>query len=308
MEQVIAVAATAADETPFYVRADGNDVFAVLTEPVSAPEGVAAILLAGGAFVGGTNRNRSCVRIARALAARGRHAVRLDYRGVGESGGEIDTYSLREPFTAEVIATMAALREQGVDRFVLVGTSCFGSRTALAAAAESPAAVVGVALFATPIKDTPPDGELAAPPLARLVRRAASPRELRRLLDPRLRRRYVELARVKLRRALRPSRYGERGCSDRFYRPLATVVAEGMPVLFAYGETDESYAGFQAARRGRLGRLLERAGAQVEIRTLPGSVHGVRRVREQDRVVALAVEWISSVGAARGEQAADGAE
>src|ERR1700684_4238064 len=95
----VAPVATTLDETPFFVRANGEDVMGVITEPTGPPRNVSAFILTGGAYVGATNRNRVSVRIARELAAQGYHAVRMDYHGTGDSTGDFDLYPLHRPWS-----------------------------------------------------------------------------------------------------------------------------------------------------------------------------------------------------------------
>src|SRR5439155_22130577 len=116
------------DWIPFFLRAAGEALFGIRPEPTAEPKGGAVIILSGGAFLGATSRNRVSVRIGRLVAALGYHAVRLDDRGIGESSGEIDSYGLDRPFVDELLGAVAFMAERGVTEFVLVGTTCFGSR------------------------------------------------------------------------------------------------------------------------------------------------------------------------------------
>ena len=86
--------------------------------------------------------------------------------------------------------------------------------------------------------------------------------------------------------------------SDSFYAPLAALAARGTPTMVGYGVDDDFYADFSAARAGaRLPRLLDAPGSRIEVRTLPGSIHGLRRLGAQESVVQVIEEWVSLLGA-----------
>ncbi len=294
--------ATSAQETPFFVQADGEDVFAILTAPTSEPLGVAAIILSGGAYVGATNRNRVSVRMARSLASRGLHAVRMDYHGVGDSTGAIDLYPLHHPFVDDLMAVIAHVQAQGIDRFILVGTTCFGARTALAGAARVPG-LLGVVSLAAPIRDFPFTRDPAATPTQVYVKRAFSRSTLEGLRDPRRRRAYAAILATKARGAARrlrpqPRRTGSPqapsdGMSPGFYEPLVALAERRVPVLIGYGEKDDFYGEFTAARSApRLRALLEAPDSRITVRTCPGSIHALRRISAQDAMLEMTETWL----------------
>jgi dienelactone hydrolase len=291
--------ATTSAERPVYFPAAGEDLFGIITEPTREPKGVALVLLAGGA-VPAPNRNRLSVRIARHVAALGYHALRLDYHGVGESTGEIDSYRLDQPYVDDLLAGVRCLEEQGVREVALAGT-CFGARTALAAADLIPG-LRGVALLAPPIRDfemgTP---KIEATPTLHYAKRAFSVRWLRGLPDARRRRSYRRIARTKLRAAVRSSpvhlrapRGAAHGVSPRFSEPLARLAARGTPVLLAYGTEDEFYGPFRDARP-ELAATLDVRGARIAVRLLPGRIHTLSRLAVQDAVATLIEEWLAGL-------------
>jgi alpha/beta superfamily hydrolase len=294
-------AATSREEIPFFFGAAGEDVFGILTEPTAPPLGVAVVILSGGAFIGATNRNQLSVKLARRLSSLGFHAVRIDYHGVGESSGDFESYRLSEPFVDDVLGAVRWVEEHGVREFILVGTTCFGSRTALASAIEIER-LRGLALFATPIRDFLDAKDPEATPAATYAKSLLSARKLRGLLDRERRRRYFWIVRTKARFAWKrlgnsrsPARRAEPdGMSGNFYGPLATLAGRQTPVLLAYGVDDDFYADFRAARdKPRLTQLFDEPGSTVAVKTLPGSIHGLRRIADQENVLALAEEWIA---------------
>ena len=298
-------AVTVWEETPFFVQASGEDVFGIVTEPTAPGKGVAVIVLSGGAFVGATNRNRVSVRLTRQLAARGYHGVRMDYHGVGDSTGELYEYRLDKPFVADLLAVVDHLEGQGVHEFVLLGSTCFGSRTALAAA-EYVRQVRAVLLFAVPLFDSLDVPSIEATPTATFARRALSTRVWRDLRDRKRRQRYVRIIRTKALAGLTRvgRRVTRRGFTDqpvdlvspRFLEPLAKLVERGTPVLLGYGDDEPFYEEFCSARRGkRLARLLSAPGSPIDVRTVPDEVHALLTLDAQDNVIGLAVDWLDAL-------------
>ena len=147
------------------------DLFGVITHPTGEPNGIGLVLLTG-ARMPGTNRNQLFVRIGRRAALHGFHALRLDYHGVGESSHATSFPSIAPSST--MLAAVACLEAHGVSDIVLVGT-CFGARTALAAA-ERIRRLSGVALVVPPVRD---ERAIETRPVSDYMRRAASVRALR---------------------------------------------------------------------------------------------------------------------------------
>jgi len=114
-------------------------LFAVLTSPTEPVAGPWVILLDAGRnpHVGW---GRMSVELARALAADGRHVLRLDQAGIGDSPARPDgpaevLYSMDS--VADVRIAMAALAERGASRFALIG-GCSGAHLAFHAALAEP--------------------------------------------------------------------------------------------------------------------------------------------------------------------------
>jgi pimeloyl-ACP methyl ester carboxylesterase len=204
---------------------------------------------------------------------------------------------MEDLFVQDLDGVLSWLRSKGIERYVLVG-NCFGSRTALAHAAT----VEGVsllALAAPPVQDHELGERREIAAATRMTgwefaRKALNPRVVRRVLNPRRRRRYAVMAKAKLGAASGRIRAGgeDQWVSQAFLRDLLTVVQRGIPTLLLYGENDDSYHDFQRARPGRLGRLLENAGDLIDVRTLPGTVHDYRDTERQQAMQDLVTDWI----------------
>lgn len=123
-------------EHPIFVPFEGDHLAAIVTVP-SAPARALVVLLQGAGGPPRTHRYRLWTRTARALADRGIAAVRMDYRGIGDSTGRY-AFDMRTPPVGEVEAVAeTARRAVGVDRVGLIG-NCVGARIAVTLAARSP--------------------------------------------------------------------------------------------------------------------------------------------------------------------------
>ena len=166
-------AATAADESPFFVEAARGDLLAVLTRPTGPSAGIAAVLLRGSGWRPSSGPRRTQVRLARALAGLGVHAVRFSYHGIAESGGVSDSvFRLDRPYVDDLEAVAGWVRAQQL-RTVLVG-NCFGARTALSYASRTD--VAGLVLIVPPVHDFEVARRRNRRPLSELARRATPAR------------------------------------------------------------------------------------------------------------------------------------
>ncbi|MGH2770590.1 MAG: alpha/beta fold hydrolase [Actinomycetota bacterium] len=293
--------ATSADEAPTFFRAGSHELFGILTRPTVDPRGSALIMLAGGCYVPAMHRNRLSVRITRRAAALGYHAFRMDYHGVGESTGFVETWRLGDLFVDDLEGGLAWIRQQGISRFVLAG-SCFGARTCLATAARV-RELEAVILLVPPVRDFEMGmREVEAAPPSSDLKRAFSKEKLRGLLDARTRSRYRRrgwaLLAAAARRAARRLGIGPRDefasrVSRKFLDSLDALVERRIPVLIVYGDQDSDYREFRRAQAGRLGKILERAAGRVEVRVAPGQVHGFTTLGAQETTLEIIEEWLA---------------
>jgi pimeloyl-ACP methyl ester carboxylesterase len=271
---------------------------------------VAAIVLSGGTFVGSSHRNRLNVRLCDDLAARGFHALRFDWHGVGDSTGSVSRFDLNRPFTDDVLGAVGWLRARSIERFVLVGT-CFGARTALAASERVPG-LEGIYLISVPIRGSgSPLRRVGAPErlasrhgflsLARHARPSVLLDHLRDERYRRLARRFV-IARARALVGRRPetpgvdvAAVGMDWVSDDVVASLLANAARHVPTHLVFGDEDHSYREFLAASgTGPLRGLREGDGVRVEV--LPGEVHGLHRVSTQEAVTRSILGWVDALG------------
>lgn len=293
-------------ERPTFFPSGSETLFGILTEPTGPANGSAVMILSGGATPVTTNRNRLSVRLCRRAAALGFHGFRLDYHGAGESTGMVTQLRLDQPFDEDADGAVAWMQERGIEDFVLVG-SCFGSRVALAEAAANDR-VRRLVLMAAPTRDAVMGNRAIARTaddwsLWRFIRTALHPRILRGWLDPNRRRLYRRYAREKWRAIVRLGRHRlHRASSDDppwisapFVEQFRRVVDRQVRVLLLFGETDSFYSDFQRALSGSLGSIVEQAGDRIEIRVLPGQIHGFTSLSVQDAVLDETFDWLASI-------------
>jgi pimeloyl-ACP methyl ester carboxylesterase len=291
------------DESPVFLDAPDGDVFGIVSRPLGGAGSAGVIVLAGGGTPLTTSRNRVSVRMCRGLASLGYTALRMDYHGTGESSGTVDQLHLGRPFVGDVGAAVRFLQGLGVQQVVIVGT-CFGSRTALAAAAEL-TAVVEVIALATPLRDFAM-GERHTMNAAmrrsvpRYVLEALRPRTIRGMFDRRSRRLYAKHARAKMRLVLAratsmvpwssKSAAQAGAISPGLAEAVERLVDRGVPLVFVYGEDEDYYREFRAASDGELAKVRARAGSLISVVTVPGRVHGFTEVAVQEAVIRMVLD------------------
>jgi pimeloyl-ACP methyl ester carboxylesterase len=257
------------------------------------------VLLSGGGTLGAINRNRLWVSLARRIIEVGFNCLRFDYHGVGESPGQVDRFRLDEPFVEDTLAAVRSLSSLS-DRKVFLMGSCFGARTALAAA-PSIDNLGGLILVCPPVRDFEM-GERISTRFARelglrdYLVRAVQPRTMRRLFHAGGRRTYKKILRAKWRQMFREdgnASNGERDSwiSKAFVKPLSNTVSRRVPVLLLYGTQDDLYGEFLQARKVSLRSILG-PDSTIEVQTLPGTLHGFTRIEAQSQVMEVATEWL----------------
>jgi pimeloyl-ACP methyl ester carboxylesterase len=288
------------EDTPVLFPAGDETLFGIVSHPTSQAAGWGVIVLTGGGTPLSTGVNRLSVHLCRRLATHGYHCMRFDYHGVGESTGLADRFRLDRPFTTDLDGAIQCMKEHGVNEFVLVG-SCFGARTVLSCAARTPE-VRDLVLVAVPVRDFEM-GEKTPTRLAihvstwGYVRLALRPRVIRGLADPKARRVYAKAVRAKWKhlaarfRAGRP--LGPDGwVSEGLLEELSKVVRRGTHVLVIHGLEDDFHKEFQLALSRRMGEILKSGSGTVQVRTLPGAVHGFTKMGAQLSVLELITDWV----------------
>lgn len=265
------IVATTGNEVPVFIPSGEDELFGILTSPVVEANGITVVLLTGGGRMSSTHRNRMFVHAARRASSLGYHVLRFDYRGVGESSGDVPLAELDRPAIVDLMSALEWLKTQGLERVVVVGT-CYGGRMALHAAPSIPN-LEGLVLSSTPVEDYIG----ASSSLLWHARKGMSKGGLL------LRSRWPKYARIALKRLrrilLRPIRRvatpdDDGMTSPLFMKPLRDAISRDIPVLLLHGDTDIQYAAFERALTGRLGRVIADSRGLVTVAIMPGELHG----------------------------------
>ncbi|MDP8959195.1 MAG: lysophospholipase [Actinomycetota bacterium] len=280
---------------PVFFPAGGDMLFGIMTLPQGRSNGYGVIVQPGLLTF---HRNRVYGRLAERLASRGFSVLRFDNHGRGESSGTRESYHLDRPFVGDLEGAVRYLREQGVQRLILVG-HCAQARGALALAPRL-TDVVGVVCAAVPVGDT--SARLARDLTAGdFIRRALHPRTLRRLLRPSLAQVYLRHLWAKGRMLSPAATNASQGHGDGMnrdvLRQLEALARQGTRVLFVFGKDDDYYlTQFQPAREGKLGRLLEENQELMHVKAdIPGILHNFRSVTVQEGFLDVVDEWMGEI-------------
>ena len=284
--------ATAERETPIFFSNGTSLLFGVASEP-EEPRGVAVIALSGGVHIPSANRNRLWVHLNRRLTGRGYHTLRFDYRGTGESGGPSEAYSRDRPRSDDLMGAVGWMREQGVERFVLVGT-CFGSLTALTTAPHI-AGLEAAVLLSPLVLDSKSSAELASRhSMWTFARRALRPKVIRGIVTGKTRSSYLRIARAKG-EVMRARSAGTNALpvSSGALSSLKQLDGKKIPMLILFGSEDAHYEDWKRAAGGRLGDVLERS-TSIEVEVIPGYLHGFPQIAVQREALDMVTEWIAA--------------
>lgn len=135
-------------ENPIVFENKGQKLFGVLHEPEGLRKQTAVIFLHGW----GTYRigpHRIFVEAARTFASAGFPCLRFDFRGRGESEGNVAEITLLDMIDDAKQAVREMLKKQGISQIVLIGL-CSGGEVAVGTAATD-SNVIGAVLLSTPL-------------------------------------------------------------------------------------------------------------------------------------------------------------
>lgn len=293
--------ATSQLDRPVYFEADGEQLFGVFSRPEHESNGVAVLVLFGAGSFPTSGKNQVRARLAHLLTDEGYHVLRIDYRGVGDSAGELREAKISNPWVEDAYGAVRWLGEQGFDRILVVGV-CFGSVVSLAAFPELPH-VVGIVLVGLPMVDASHrEARLAERGLSWYLKRATSLRALRLVLgtDAAARRRRATLKDTAQRGLQRgqqskPQSLAEKEPNPQFLERVGDVLGSGLPVLLLYGRRDAFFASFERARLGRLGQLIDAGAPNVHVQIEDGSLVSMGSVETQEVFLRRIVEFARGV-------------
>lgn len=296
--------ASSRDESPIFFEAGDETLFGILTHPTSEPVGVGVILVYGGAYNMTANVNQMWLRTARALAARGFHVLRYDYRGIGDSTGKAGVFDHRSPYTEDLRGAIRVMHQTGIDRLYIVG-DCLGARASLVCAGDT-GGIEALLMLVPMVRDATKgkDEEWAAEyGVSHYLRRALQPSTWRGITNPTVRRNYLRVAKAKIEQLRKPqpakvsSGFEDVGAEDAwvsemFLELFEAALRRGIGIDIIFGAEDAERIGdFEAARKGRLGEMIKGAGDQVTIHNVTGSVAGITDLVAQQEIIDYAENW-----------------
>lgn len=281
-------------ERPFVVPTPAGRLFAVLTPPApeAAPAGLCVVLLTRPR----SHRNRMWVEGARRLAARGFSAIRVDYHGCGDSGGQSAPLDPNRPYRDDVVAVIRHARQHlGMQRFVVCG-ACFDARTALSSFAQEGGSIVGLVFMAAPVMelDTVVQAHADTKDWAHLWR-ALFKLENWRALGQRGRWKHMTTVVDRVSRRSIGGAKDELPLSPGFVDDFRALVRSHARALFLYGIEDAEYASFRVAERQLFAALAPEVRARFDVEVWPGSVHGFLEMTRQRETFTRAVGWIEAL-------------
>lgn len=280
---------TAATEQQVSFACGGQVLHGILhgAAAVGSAPGQAVIMLHGwgGCRLG---PHRMFVDFARNLAAQGVSALRFDFRGRGESEGDLGSACL-DSMIADTRAALAFLRERlpGSPRIVLLGL-CSGAEVALGAAADP--AVSRLALWSAPLvgprekRNHDPSARGFLRRLRPYLRKLASPATWRKILAG-----DVHVGQV--RRAVAGAELPEatvRARREEQARILAAFRAFRGDCLFIHGSADPGALEVQASYRD----LCRLDGRTAAFHVVEGANHNFYSLAWKGEVFRLTADWI----------------
>jgi alpha/beta superfamily hydrolase len=221
--------------TAAVIAAGPESLVGTFVEPVAGRGDVGALILNCGGYHLACGPLGLWSRLASKLASLGVPSLRLSYRGVADSSGEIDDFDLSRPLVEDMEAARAALAERGFRRQILIG-GCLGARTVCAGRLED---VVGLGLVSLP---------LHVESLARSFGARPRPRRL----------------------AVQSPDSGLTWLNHGLIEDLHRCLNAGVPIEVVYAADEPYRRDFDLARSGGLGALIERAGSDFSLRIVDG--------------------------------------
>jgi len=261
-------------EFPAFVPHDGEQLAAVITVPDEEPVGL-VLLLTGGAAAR-SHRFQLWTRTARRLAEERLASVRFDYRGTGDSTGELPEWHISDiPVDQALAVTHFAMQVTDAKRVIVAG-NCIGARVALEVAAAMPECAAAVCIRVPVLQPTAFADALSRARQWKLASIARSNPILRRFV-------------------VQPLARGKQKGSGRIKALLGKVLGR-VSLLFIYCDEDFTF-GHQV--RSELDRILSGLSDQhrgrFELRVLPGhGLKGFESIAIQQAVMDSVVEWAVS--------------
>jgi pimeloyl-ACP methyl ester carboxylesterase len=262
---------------PVWVPFGRDRLAAVIDVPDGEPRGLVMLLTGGSAAR--SHRFRVWTRTARRLAEeQGLASVRFDYRGTGDSTGELRQWRMSQMPVDQVVAVLRfSMDALSVDRVALTG-NCLGARLALAAGGATPEAL-GALCIRAPILEPSRIGKaseaVGRTSLGQAIRRAPTLRRVARALAGERKKKKTSLG---------------------AQAPMQAILQRGR-LMFLYSQDDFT---FNQQVLEELEAIASRLPAdqrtRYELRVLTGgNLKGFESLEIQRQIIDIVVEWMAKL-------------
>jgi dienelactone hydrolase len=272
----------------------GQQLYAVITEPVDAPTAGGTVVLFNAGAIRRIGPNRMWTEAARHWAAAGVAVIRLDVEGIGDAGGENSAYiagdeSFYVPsLTSQARAVLDLAVAQGLpERFLLAGL-CSGAFWAFETAVADPRVAAIVMLNPRLLKfDMDSEGNRELRKLGRLFTRKGFGNLLR---EKRKLRRLSRFAAYLLKSPLRFLRPPEGDADDSVSNAFRTMHARGQRIVIAFSGDEPLHDELRPQ-----GRIAELEAIGVTFHTLPYTSHTLKPLKAQQAANAILDQVVAQV-------------
>lgn len=277
-------------ETPIVFKGAGQQLYAILSEPVDAPVATGTVVLFNAGAIRRIGPNRMWTEAARRWAAAGLSVVRLDIEGIGEAGGDGTKYlEGDENFYTQALVDQARAAldlavERGLPNRFLLGGLCSGAFWSFQVALTDPR-VQGIIMINPRllIFDPHADGQRELRKIRRIMTRAG----LRNiLLEKRKLMRVRRLINSLVRTPQRILHRHTRTVGDKVSEALRTMHTRGQRTYMAFSGDEPLYEELREQ-----GRLTEFAG-RGNLYELPYKSHTLKPLEAQKAAHAMLDEVV----------------
>ncbi len=271
-------------EEPFLFENHGQNLVGILALPEGAAVPRTGLVTLGGWSGYRIGAHGILTDFSRRAAAEGFACLRFDFRGRGDSEGEMQEAS-RASMIDDALRAMQVLRERvGCERVVLLGM-CAGSQVAIGATAAgaNPDALV---LWSAPVSEQAEEEKAVASKRRHFLKDYAAkllrPQTWRKLITGKLQPR--KIAQVLSGQA------GRADADDRTVdlRAAARLADFPAPLLFLYGTNDPVTPVALPYYR----RILQARATQVSVEMIEGANHSFYGTEWKEQVLARTLEWL----------------
>jgi exosortase A-associated hydrolase 1 len=276
---------------------EGERLVGILAEPEGTPAEVGVIIIVGGPqYRAGSHRQFTL--LARHLAASGFHALRFDYRGMGDSTGEARDFLGVDSDIAAAIAALQAARP-AVRRVVLWGLCDAASASLLYLDSHDDSRVQALCLVNPWARSA---ASLAKATVKHYYRRRLLQKEFwLKLASGKLRMTAIQTLVGNVRATLAGTEKKAATAEQRPFqeRMLTTLRGTNKPCLLVLSSLDQTALEFvEYARTANLWPQLEKQ-AGLNIFHVGGADHTLSQLRHQQQMFMRVAEWMAGLTAMR---------